>query len=109
VLIDDFCALGPAGLPDAEHRALRVLEDRHTTSVNDVERRCEHLASCSLHLGDRFVSARDGDVGVPRRHRRVIGRQLTDPGGAATADRRDEERSPGVSIAGMNSQPNRPR
>jgi hypothetical protein len=91
VLVDDLCALGTAGLPHAEDRALRVSEDCHPTRVNDIERRCYHLAACCLYFGDRFIRARDSDVGVPRRYRRVISRKLAYPGGAAAANRRDEK------------------
>jgi hypothetical protein len=40
---------------------------------NDVERWCEHLTAGGPRVGERFSRARDGDIGVPRRHGRVIG------------------------------------
>ena len=66
----------PARLPDAEDRALRVLEDREAPGVADVAGGQHHRRAQRLGARGGRVGVLDADVAVPvRRHRRIGQRQ----------------------------------
>src|ERR1700730_6380087 len=55
--LSDSDAVALVGLPDAENRAGRILDDRHAARIHDVESRRKDFAVQFLRLGRRSVSA----------------------------------------------------
>jgi hypothetical protein len=69
---ENLCSDVFFGFPELKHSAGRILQDRHSSYVHDVERRCQHLGAKRLGLLRTLVDTRDGHIQVPMRWRAVL-------------------------------------